>query len=168
MAMAIQLFLAGLDTVASSLSFIALYLAERPALRKQLRESPDIIPRASEEFFRRFGLSSTGRLIKEDITLKGVTIRKGDMVMVSLPLSGIDDRAYANPMEVDFNRVAPHNTFGNGPHKCVGAPLARAEIQIFLQEFLSRIPDFRLDPNDLPVQRGGSVAGMNRLPLLWD
>ena len=61
-----------------------------------------------------------------------------------------------------------HNTFGNGPHKCVGSPLARAEIQLFLEEWLKALPDFRLDPERPSVTHSGSVNGVDSLYLLWD
>src|SRR3546814_21052346 len=85
------------------------------------------------------------------------------MIMVPNNLSGIDDRMYDRPMEVDFDRNAPsHNTFGNGPHKCVGAHLARAEIDVFLEEFMTRIPEFRLDPERKNIEHCGSVPGFDR------
>ena len=65
-------------------------------------------------------------------------------------------------------RLASHNTFGNGPHKCVGAPLARVEIQVFLQEFLPRIGEFRLDPDFKDTEHAGSVPGFDELHLRWD
>lgn len=167
MAMAMNLFLAGLDTVASELSFIAMHLAEHPDHRRRLREEPEIIPRATEEYLRRFGLSNTGRLVKRDFTYKGVTFCKDDMVMVPISLSGLDERKYDEPMEVDFDRNVAHNTFGNGPHRCVGAPLARAEIQVFLKEFVTRIPEFGLDPERPPQTHGGAVPGFDHLHLLW-
>jgi cytochrome P450 len=176
--MALLLFLGGLDTVAAELSLIAMHLAEHPGHRRRLREEPDIIPRATEEYLRRFALSNTGRIVTRDFTHKGVTFNKGDMVLVPVAFSGIDDRVYDNPLEVDFDRDglvrAPastphfHNSFGNGPHYCLGAPLARAEIQIFLEEFPKRIPELRLDPARPPVWRAGSVEGLYHLHLLWN
>jgi len=171
LSMASLLFVGGLDTVASSLSYIAHYLAERPALQDRLRREPEIIPAASEEFLRRFGLSNTGRILTRDFEYKGVLFKKDEMIMVPNNLSGIDERRYACPMDVDFDRgttPADHNTFGNGPHKCVGAPLARAEIQVFLEEFLTRLPEFRLDPGRENVEHCGSVPGFDKLYLRWD
>src|SRR3546814_10638098 len=91
------------------------------------------------------------------------------MIMVPNNLSGIDDRMYDRPMEVDFDRNAPsHNTFGNGPHKCVGAHLARAEIDVLLEEFMTRIPEFRLDPERKNIEHCGSAPGFDELHLRWD
>lgn len=96
------------------------------------------------------------------------------MIMVPIGCSGIDERLYPNALDVDFDRpgiIAPnghptHNTFGNGPHKCVGAPLARAEVRIFLEEWLTRIPDFHLDPDAPVTVHMGPVPGIDRLELV--
>ena len=171
LSMATLLFVGGLDTVASSLSYITHYLAQHPEQQERLRKDQDIIPKAAEEFLRRFGLSNTGRILTRDFEYKGVLFKKDDMIMVPNNLSGIDDRAYPNPMVVDFDRgVGPmdHNTFGNGPHKCIGSGLARAEIQVFLEEFVSQMPEFRLDPDRVNVEHCGSVPGFDELYLRWD
>ncbi len=171
LSMATLLFVGGLDTVASSLSYITHYLAQHPEQQARLRKDKDIIPKAAEEFLRRFGLSNTGRILTRDFEYKGVLFKKDDMIMVPNNLSGIDDRAYPDPMVVDFDRgVGPmdHNTFGNGPHKCVGAGLARAEIEVFLDEFVGRMPEFRLDPDQVNGEHCGSVPGFDELHLRWD
>lgn len=169
MAMATLLFVGGLDTVASQLSYITHYLAQHPELQQRLRDEPEVVPAATEEFLRRFGLSNTGRIITQDFEYKGVRFKKDEMIMVPINMSGIDDRLYDDPLTVNFDRNAPfHNTFGNGPHKCVGAPLARAEIHVFLEEFVSRMPEFRLDPERRPVEHCGSVPGFDELYLRWD
>lgn len=169
LSMATLLFAGGLDTVASELSYITHYLAQHPEQQRRLREEPEIIPAAREEFIRRFGLSNTGRILTRDFEYKGVRFKKDEMIMVPNNLSGIDDRLYDCPMDVDFDRNAPsHNTFGNGPHKCVGAQLARAEIDVFLEEFVGRMPEFRLDPERRNVEHCGSVPGFDELYLRWD
>jgi len=169
--MATLVFFGGLDTVASSLSFITRWLAAHPEQRRRLAAHPALIPAATEEFLRRFGLSNTGRLITRDFTYKGAPMKKDEMVMVPISMSSMDDRLYANPLEVDFDRgIGPldHNTFGNGPHKCVGNSLARAEIQVFLREWLAAIPEYREDPERPSVTRSGSVNGVDSLHLVWD
>jgi len=168
MSMASLLFFGGIDTVASELSFITLHLTRHPELRQRLIDEPAIIPRATEEFLRRFGLSNNARLIKQDFTYKGVPFKAGEMVLVCMDLSGIDERVYPDPMTVDFDReFIEHNTFGNGAHRCVGSPLARSEIQVFLEEFLPRIPDFEIDPARPPIHRAGMVPGLDQLHLRW-
>lgn len=166
--MAVLIFFGGLDTVANMLSFIVRHLAQTPEHRRRLIEEPEIIPQATEEFLRRFGLSNTGRLVTRDFDYKGVTFRKDEMVMVPISLSSMDDRLYDRPLEIDFDRQPVHNTFGNGPHKCVGSPLARAEIEVFLREWLAAVPDFRLDPDRPAVTHSGAVNGVDSLHLVWD
>ncbi|GAC1572116.1 MAG: hypothetical protein NVS3B5_00780 [Sphingomicrobium sp.] len=90
------------------------------------------------------------------------------MVMVPIALSSMDDRLYDHPMEIDFDRQPVHNTFGNGPHKCVGSGLARTELQVFLELWLKAIPNFGLDPDQAPVSHSGSVNGMSALHLVWN
>lgn len=171
LSMASLLFVGGLDTVASSLSYITHHLARHPELQSRLRREPELVPAAREEFLRRFGLSNTGRILTRDFEYKGVLFKRDEMIMVPNNLSGIDERKYHCPMAVNFDRgttPTDHNTFGNGPHKCVGAPLARAEIDVFLEEFLARIPEFRLDPDRQNVEHCGSVPGFDELHLRWD
>lgn len=166
--MAVLVYFGGLDTVANMLSFITRHLAEHPEQRQRLVADPSLIPQATEEFLRRFGLSNTGRLITRDFEYKGVQLKKDEMIMVPISMSSMDDRLYTCPMHVDLDRNPVHNTFGNGPHKCVGNQLARAEIQIFLREWLSAIPDFRIDPHKPAITHSGSVNGVSQLHLVWN
>ncbi|MDP3908551.1 cytochrome P450 [Novosphingobium sp.] len=171
MSMATLLFVGGLDTVASLLGYTVHYLAEHPELQQRLRDDKAIIPAACEEFLRRFGLSNTGRILTRDFEYKGVLFKKDEMIMVPNNLSGLDERLYPDPLEVQFDRgIGPmdHNTFGNGPHKCIGAALARAEIQVFLEEFVGRLPVFRLDPGKANTEHCGSVPGFDELHLRWN
>lgn len=167
--MAMLVFAGGLDTVANMLAFTARHLAMHPEHRRRIIEEPAIVPRAAEEYIRRYGLSNTGRLIIQDTEYKGLQFKTDEMIMVPIAMSSMDDREYENPLKVDFDRnVAAHNTFGNGPHKCVGAPLARAELAVFLEEWLKHIPDFRIDP-DRPVRtRSGPMNNVVSLHLQWD
>lgn len=162
------LFFGGLDTVASMLSFVALFLARNPGHRRQLIDNPDIIPNAIEEFLRRHGLSNTTRVIAKDFDHKGIPFKQGELIQVPISLHGMDERRYENPLEVDFNRKPIHATFGNGPHRCPGSNLARTELRVFLQEWLSRIPDFQVKPGDKVRTQSGSVNGVVHLPLVWN
>jgi cytochrome P450 len=167
--MAMLIFTGGLDTVAAELSFAMRCLAQRPELQRRLREEPSIIPAAVEEFLRRYGLTCTSHLVVAACDRKGARLRPDDMVMVPPILAGMDDRLYANPMAVDFDRdFAVHYTLGNGPHKCLGQYLARAEFQIFLEEWFKRVPEMRLDPELPPLSEAGHILKLTRLNLLWD
>jgi cytochrome P450 len=162
------LFVGGLDTVAGMISFIAMFLAKNPAHRKQLINTPEILPQAIEELLRRHGMSNTVRLITRDMEHKGLQFKKGEFIMVPISLHGMDDTKWANPLTVDFSRnTREHATFGNGPHRCPGAGLARAEIRAFLQEWLKRIPDFEIKAGEKVQTATGSVNGVERMVLSW-
>ena len=161
----------GLDTVAGMIGFIARFLALNPGHRKQMVDRLDdeaFLKTAVEELIRRHGLANTARYITEDFDYKGVAFREGDRILPANLFVGIDDRVNEDPLVVDFNREKPvHAAFGNGAHACPGAVLARREIRIFLQEWLSRIPDFRIKPGTQPVLATGMVNGVLRLELCW-
>lgn len=161
----------GLDTVAGMIGFIARFLALNPDHRRELVERIDddaFVKQAIEELVRRHGLANTARVIAEDFDYKGIAFRAGDRILPANLFVGMDDRLNDNPLVVDFHREKPvHAAFGNGPHACPGAVLARREIKVFLQEWLRRIPDFRIRPGTTPVLATGMVNGVLRLDLVW-
>ena len=167
--MAVVSFIGGLDTLSNLMSFTARALAGDPGLRRRLVEEPGLVAPAVEEFIRRHGLTMTGRLIRQDVTRKGVTMKRDEMLLVVDPLAGIDERAYPDPLTIDPGRAnAVLDSFGNAEHKCIGEHLARMELAVFIEEWLKRIPDFGLDPADPPVTYSGPVVGMSRLGLVWN
>jgi cytochrome P450 len=168
MGMVSLVLIGGMDTVVSAMSFAANFLAGSPKHRRQLIERPELIPKAVDEFLRRFPIVNQGRLVVKDIELKGAPMKAGDMVLMPTTLHGLDERKFPNPLEVDFDRPTPiHSTFGNGPHRCPGSNLGRTELKIFLQEWLPRIPEFRHDPQGKVGMSSGVNATIYRLPLVW-
>src|SRR5215217_5249319 len=163
------LFLAGLDTVASMLGFFARFLALNPAHRRQLIDEPSLIPNAVEELLRRYPVAVLAREVVAQVELCGAPMRPGDMVLVPTMLDGMDERAFPEPLTVDFNRHKPmHATFGGGAHRCMGSMLARTELRVFMEEWLRRIPDFDIAPGaDIRVG-ARSVATLTSLPLVWN
>ena len=112
---------------------------------------------------------SLAREVRADIEYDGVLLRQGEMVAIPTPLAGTDGRQNARPLEVDFGRSASqHVTFGNGPHVCPGALLARTEMRITLEQWLARIPDFEVAPAAELRFRGGLVGVVDALPLVWN
>ena len=168
--MAQLVFLGGQDTVASSMGFAMWRLAERPELQRRLKDDPAIIPAAVEELLRRHALSSTARLIMQDIDHKGAAMKAGELIMVIGPLSGIDPRACPDPFTIDFDRgPVPYNSLGNGPHKCVGQHLGRMELRIMLEEWAKSMPIVEIDPAMPPPEsHAGGVIGVKHLHLRWD
>jgi len=166
--MLLNVIFGGLDTVASSMGFTAQFLATHPEQRRQLIQSPELINNAPDELIRVFAPPSTGRVVTRDYTYKNLTFKKDDRIYVRPLLHGMDERRWEHPLNVDFTRRAnAQNGFGMGPHKCVGALLARAEIRIFLQEWLARIPEFSLKPGHAPRYAAGMVNCVLSVPLVW-
>jgi cytochrome P450 len=166
--MMVNVIFGGLDTVASSLGFIAWHLAEHLELRRKLATDPAVIPVAIEEFLRRFGIPNTARVITHDFEYDGVQFKAGEQILLPKSLHGLDERRYVNAMTVDLERAASrHAAFGDGPHRCPGAGLARMEMRVFLEEWLARIPDFSVRPGATPRTSSGNVNGMMSLPLVW-
>lgn len=97
-------------------------------------------------------------------------MKAGDPIFVATALHGLDDQRWTDPLVIDLDRSAKGTdiqSFGSGPHRCPGAALARAEIVLFLEEWLKRIPDFSLDPEKPMVSASGSVTGVLSLQLRW-
>lgn len=159
----------GLDTVAGTMAFFARFLATHPGHRRTLAMHPERIPAAIEELLRRHSIPTVGRVLTQDVTLDGVTMKAGDFVQLTTCFHGLDEHRWANPLDVDFSRegLAEHMAFGRGVHKCPGANLARSELRVFLEEWLKRIPDFEIKAGDQAVTATGAVAGVLKLPLTW-
>jgi cytochrome P450 len=163
------LFLAGLDTVASMLGFFARFLALNPAHRQQLIDKPGLIPNAVEELLRRYPVAVLAREVVAEVELCGALMLPGDMVLVPTALDGMDERAFPEPLTVDFNRHKPmHATFGGGAHRCMGSMLARTELRVFLEEWLRRIPEFYIAPGAQITVGARTVATLTSLPLVWN
>lgn len=167
--MAIVTFIGGLDTLSNLMSFTARHLAGDPELRRRLIAQPALVASAVDELVRRHGLTMTGRLIRQDVTRKGVTMLRDEMLLVVDPLAGIDERAYPDPCTIDLDRAnSRHDSFGNAEHKCIGEHLARMELAVFIEEWLKQIPDFAVDLDCPPRTYAGPVIGMSRLELVWN
>lgn len=159
---------AGLDTLMNMLGFIALHLARNPKDRAYIRNNPEKMHNIIQELLRRYTGPQLGRKLAKDFTHAGVTMKQGDMIMLSPFFFNQDETTLDNPDEVDFERQnIKHITFGSGPHTCAGALLARREIMIFLQEFLTRIPDFTIDPARPPKLSSQAQNSVEALWLTW-
>ncbi len=163
------LLIGGLDSVANTLGFFAKFLAQNPGHRRQIIDEPRIITPAVEELLRRFPTvtAGTGRLCMKDQQVGPAPVKAGDQIMAPPAMMNFDEKTYPDPLKVDFSRrISSVGTFGQGPHRCVGANLGRSELTIFLEEWLKRIPDFELDTENVAFQAGVNIS-YNRLPLKW-
>lgn len=141
------LFGAGQDTTARLLGNTFRVLAERKDLRAFLREQPSKIGPFIEEALRYEGsVKSGGRLCIRSKTVAGCDIKAGDTVLLLHLAANRDPARFPDPATFDPTRKrnAEHMGFGRGPHTCIGAPLARLETRISIENILSRMPDFEL------------------------
>jgi len=164
-----QLVLAGLDTVKSAWSYSILHLATHEEDRRRVARDPAIIPSAVEEFLRAYPLVMEGRKLGADIEFHGVPMKKGEMVMLALPAVMRDPEYFERPDDVILDREKNnHISFGGGPHRCLGSHLARMELAVGLEEWHSRIPEYRLgcDISEI-IERGGQLS-LRSLPLVWN
>jgi cytochrome P450 len=163
-----NLYLGGLDTVSANIGLHFFHLATNPAHQNQLRENPAGATLAIEELLRAYAAVTTFRICTHDIDLYGVSIRAGDRVAMSTPLGSNDPEAFEAPTEVRFDRRPSHLTFGYGPHRCLGAHLARRELQIAMQEMLAALPEFSVESGfDVPFYLS-NIIHVDSLPLIWN
>lgn len=163
-----NLFLGGLDTVTTMLGNIFTWLARHPEQQQQLRDNPDQIVLAVEEFLRVFGPVTAFRIATKELEIHGQKIMPGEYVSVCTPVANQDPKMHDNPSEVRFDRKAPHIALGGGIHKCLGMHLARFELQVALEELLKAIPSFRVkDGFDLGYFVG-NITFVPALELQWD
>lgn len=164
----IFLFIGGLDTVFATLNNIWLWLAQNPERCQEIIERPGDINAIVEELLRRWSVTFSGRVVAQDVEMRGVKMKKGDRITSILPACNFDPEVFPNPLEVDFDR--PRKTilaFTVGVHSCMGGHLARLEVKIALQEWLKRIPKFSVKPDTKIEYRPGGVVGPKWVPLVW-
>jgi cytochrome P450 len=163
-----NLFLGGLDTVTTMLGNIVTWLARHPEQQQELRDNPDRIVLAVEEFLRVFGPVTAFRIATKELEIHGQKIMPGEYVSVCTPVANQDPKVHDNPSEVRFDRKAPHIALGGGIHKCLGMHLARFELQVALEELLKAIPSFRVKDGFELGYFVGNITFVPALELQWD
>jgi len=169
MGMCFLVFIAGLDTVTSSLGFQFLHLARNAEQQAQLRANPEMIPQAVEELLRFYSIVNPIRTATKDVQIGEAQIRKGERVLLSLELANYDSTAFENPTSVDFSREGGrrHLSFSAGPHHCIGSHLARRELIIAVQEWIARVPPFEAKDMDKIEMRASGDFGLENLHFKW-
>ncbi|WP_412075742.1 cytochrome P450 family protein [Streptomyces xanthophaeus] len=172
------IFFAGHKTTAFQIGNSVLHLLLRPDQLERLRADPALIPGAMEEIVRFEGSveTSTFRYAVEDVELRGTVIPKGSLVQIAIASANRDPAKFDSPDVLDVTREGLQGThlgFGHGTHYCLGAPLARLELEVALSCLLRDFPDMRLaDPraSEAAWLKGPVAAfrGLERLPLVLD
>ncbi|WP_328584368.1 cytochrome P450 family protein [Streptomyces sp. NBC_00370] len=168
--MAFLLLVAGYETAANLLSSGVLALLRHPGQLAALRADWSLLDNAVEEMLRYEGPVETTafRYAKENLTLGGTPVARGDSVAVVLAAASRDPRRFAEPDRFDIRRAAGgHLAFGHGIHRCLGAPLARLEGAVAFRTLLERCPDLALDtdPAALTWRPSLMLRGLHQLPV---
>lgn len=161
---------AGHETTVNLIANGMLALLQHPEQMQLLRNDPSLLPSAVEELLRYAGPVTIGsRIAGEDILLHGQTIRKGELVVISLIGANLDAQKFSNPNSLNITRTEnEHLAFGKGIHHCLGAPLARMEGQVAFGTLLQRLPNLRLaiEPSQL-VYNQDTMRSLASLPVLF-
>ncbi len=137
--------IAGIDTTWSAIGSSLWHLATHPEDRDRLVADPGIMPTAIEEFLRAYSPVTTARVVTEDVEFARCPMKAGDKVLMSFPAANRDPEAFEDADRVIIDRdLNRHVAFGSGIHRCAGSNLARIQIRVALEEWLQRIPTFRL------------------------
>jgi nocardicin N-oxygenase len=176
-ALAENLLVGSYETTANEMANFLFILLSRPDQLAWLRQDLSRVPAAVEELLRFVplaagapGAGGHARIATADVELDGVTIRAGDAVLPSIVSANRDERVFAQPDQLDLTRRSnPHVAFGHGIHHCVGAQLARMELQATLAGLLSRFPALRLavPPDEVPWKIGFIQRGPAELLAEW-
>lgn len=137
----------GHETTANGIANAVRVLCQHPGMLEDLRRNPDRIGLAVEELLRFDGPSPfITRVASDDVDAGGQTIRKGDRIFIALQSANRDEAKFDSPEKLNLTerRGCPHIQFSQGMHTCVGAPLARLEMRVALEELLSAFATIEL------------------------
>ena len=170
--LACTILVAGYETTAHAISLSLLALLDHPAEMARLRASPRLIPGAVEELVRyvRIGVLPLARVTTEDVELGRVTIPAGEVVLPIIQAANRDSSAFSEPDRLDVSRApVSHLGFGSGAHHCLGAPLARVELQEALRGLVTRLPGLALAVPlaDLRFKPGMALHNLRALSITW-
>ena len=167
----IALLVGGFETTTSQIAKFVLCLLLNPDQLRLLRDDPSLVPSAVEELLRLVPLAAgtaIAYVALEDVVLGGVTIRAGDAVTASSAAASRDPAVFTQPDELEVQRADnPHLGFGHGRHFCLGAHLARMELQVALGSLVQRFPKLELavSRDDIAWKTGSAVWGLQSLPV---
>jgi cytochrome P450 len=163
--------MAGTDTTRNQLACSVALFAQYPDQWALLAERPEMAHRAVEESMRYLGaVRGTARIASEDIEYRDVLFPKGTLVATSLAAANFDEGAWqaAASFDITQDRSTPQMTFGSGVHFCLGASLARAELQEALPLLARRMPNIAVDGAIEWKPSTVGIWGPARLPLRFD
>jgi cytochrome P450 len=164
---------AGHETTANMISLGTVALLEHPDVFRRLGQTDDaaVIANAVEELMRYLSIvhAQVDRIATEDLVLGGQQIRAGDRLLMNLPSGNWDSEFIDSPETLDITRnTRGHVAFGYGTHQCIGANLARVEMQVAFATLAHRLPGLQLAvPRDELKFKDADIYGMKELPVTW-
>ncbi|GAB2512377.1 cytochrome P450 [Nocardia heshunensis] len=167
---AMVLLFAGHETSAVQIGVGARMLLENPDQWRLLHERPTLVHSTVEELLRACDASSLPRYARSDVTIGETRVAAGDLVLLGIASANHDRSVFTDPDRVDITRQqAAHFLFGYGPRYCLGAPLARIELQVAFGQLVARFPTMTLavDPATLTERDEVFTGGLTALPVQW-
>jgi cytochrome P450 len=170
--LALALLVAGHESTSHQITNMTYTLLTHPAQLQQLRQQPQLLPAAVEEMlrFNVFASAINPLIATTDVQLGDVLVRTGEPVLCSRSSANRDENIFSRPDELDFTRGPnPHLAFSYGPHHCIGANLARMELQVALGTILSRLPGIRMavPESSLTWHDSTIMRGLAAFPIAW-
>ncbi len=162
---------AGYDSTAAQIANSVYTLLQFPDQAELLRAQPELMPGAVEELMRWIPGQEVADILPryalEDVELSGGTVKAGEAVLLAKHAANRDPRQYADPDRFDVTRNAKgHLAFGHGPHHCIGAQLARMDLQVALTAIFDRFPGLRL-AEDVKWRSGMAMRGPLSMSVAW-
>jgi cytochrome P450 len=145
-------------------------LSQYTEQKQALIDKPELLEPATEEFLRFYApAQATARTAIAETEVGGVRFRPGDRILLAWGSANRDAGHFNEPDTFLIDRVPNrHVTFAHGIHRCIGAPLARQELRVILEEVLRRIPDYKVDPARAPTYPDlGLMFGYQTMPATF-
>ncbi|MEV5831445.1 cytochrome P450 [Spirillospora sp. NPDC052242] len=157
-----------LGTTASTMAFLFQRLAEEPALRRRVIDTPEVVGGLVDEAVRLFpAIPMVARTVRADCDFRGIPWKEGDRLLLLLGAANTDSEVFPAPMRVDPGRGPKRNLgFGAGPHRCAGALLAQMELRVLIEEWHRRIPDYHIGDLSHLTHEVSVAVRMTTLPLV--
>lgn len=170
--MAFLLLVAGHETTANMLGLGTFALLTHPEELAKFKADAGVVDGAVEELLRYLSIIQYGatRAALEDVDLDGVTVKKGECLVLSVQGANRDPERFEEPDKLDVTRSAQgHLSFGHGVHQCLGQQLARVEMRLGYASLFKRFPDLRLavPPSAVPTRTDMLIYGVHKLPVEW-
>jgi cytochrome P450 len=161
------LLVAGIDTTWSAIGAALWHLGSHPDHQQRLREDPALLPSAVEELLRAYAPVTMAREAAVDTELAGCPIAAGTPLLLPFPAANRDPAMFEDADEVVLDRSPNrHASFGIGIHRCLGSHLARMELTVAVERFLTHVPSFTVSDEAAVRWSTGQVRGPRILPLV--